>query len=144
MLFVVLKLMLSFLLVPFFVVMMMTPLLAREPYMAVEDASLSTVMLSISAGFIKLRKLLALPDMPPCSKGTPSRTISGSLLALREAPPRTRIVLPAVAEPLLLMICTPAIFPLISCSGELICPTLKSLDDTVDTEPVRSLRRVVP
>ena len=39
---------------PFFVVIIMTPLDAREPYMAVEDASLRIVMLSMSLGFIKL------------------------------------------------------------------------------------------
>ena len=112
--------------------------------MAVEEASLSTVMLSMSFGLIRLRKLLPLPDMPPCSKGMPSRTMSGSLLALSEAPPRMRIVEPAVAEPLFDMICTPATLPLMSCSGLLTSPLLKSLDCTVDTEPVRSLRRVVP
>ncbi len=33
----------------------------------------------------------ATRDSPPCSNGTPSSTIRGSLLAFREAPPRTRI-----------------------------------------------------
>jgi predicted AAA+ superfamily ATPase len=30
-----------------------------------------------------LRKLLLLPEIPPCSNGTPSSTIRGSLLALK-------------------------------------------------------------
>ena len=40
----------------------------------------NTVMLSISEGLIMLRKLLLLPEIPPCSNGTPSSTIRGSLL----------------------------------------------------------------
>ena len=111
--------------------------------MAVEAASFSTVIDSMSCGFIMLRKLSA-PEMPPSSRGTPSTTISGSLLAFREAPPRTRIVLPDVAEPELDIICTPDTLPLISCSGEEIEPLLKSFAFTVATEPVRSLLRVVP
>ena len=101
-------------------------------------------MLSISFGLMRLRKLPSLPLIPPCSRGTPSNTISGSLLAFSEAPPRTRIVLPEVGEPLLDMICTPEIFPLISCSGELTSTMLKSLLLTFVTEPVRSLLRCVP
>ena len=112
--------------------------------MAVEEASFNTVMLSISAGLIMLRKLLELPEMPPCSNGTPSSTIRGSLLALSEAPPRTRMVLPAEAEPLFDMICTPETLPLINCSGDDTNPLLKSLELTVATEPVRSLLRAVP
>ena len=112
--------------------------------MAVEEASFNTVMLSISEGLIMLRKLLLLPEIPPCSNGTPSSTISGSLLAFREAPPRTRMVLPAEAEPLLDIICTPETLPLINCSGEETRPLLKSFDFTVATEPVRSLFLAVP
>ena len=89
---------LSFESLPFLVVMSMTPLEARDPYMAVEAASFNTVIDSMSCGLIILRKLSA-PEIPPSSKGTPSTTINGSLEALSEAPPRTRIVLPDVAEP---------------------------------------------
>ena len=128
MLFVVLKAIFSLPSAPFFVVIMITPLDAREPYIAVEEASFNTVMLSMSLGLIILRKLLEFPEIPPCSNGTPSRTISGSLLAFNDAPPRIRIVLPAVAEPLFDIICTPEILPLISCSGLLTIPLLKSLD----------------
>ena len=112
--------------------------------MAVEEASLRIVMLSMSLGLMRLRKFPSLPLIPPCSKGTPSSTIRGSLLALSEAPPRTRIVLPAVGEPLFDIICTPEIFPLISCSGELTRPVLKSSLETLVTEPVRSLFLCVP
>ena len=109
-----------------------------------EEASFNTVMLSISDGLIILRKLLLLPEIPPCSNGTPSSTIRGSLLAFRDAPPRTRMVLPAEAEPLLDIICTPETLPLINCSGEETRPLLKSFDFTVATEPVRSLFLAVP
>ena len=98
----------------------------------------------MSLGLIRLKKLLLLPLIPPISRGTPSRTINGSLLAFKEAPPRIRMVLPAVGEPLLDMICTPAILPLMSCSGELIIPSLKSLLLTLATAPVRSPFREVP
>ncbi|MNI17070.1 hypothetical protein D3C73_704270 [compost metagenome] len=129
---------------PFFVVINNTPFDARDPYIAVDDASLSTVMLSISFGLIRLRKLPLLPLIPPVSKGTPSNTIKGSLLALKEAPPRIRIVLPEEGEPLLDITCTPAVFPLISCSGEPTSPLLKSLLPTVLTAPVRSFFVVLP
>jgi hypothetical protein len=55
-LFVVLKAIFILPSAPFFVVMMITPFDAREPYMAVEEASFNTVMLSMSLGFIILRK----------------------------------------------------------------------------------------
>ena len=95
-------------------------------------------MLSMSFGLIMLRKFPLPLTEPPTSIGTPSSTIRGSFEALSEAPPRTRIVEPAVGEPPLLTICTPAIFPLTSSSGEEITPLLKSFSLTVDTEPVRS------
>ena len=93
---------------------------------------------------MRLRKLPLLPLIPPASKGTPSSTISGSLLALKEAPPRIRIVLPALGEPLFDITCTPADFPLISCSGEPTSPALKSLLFTVLTEPVKSFFVILP
>ena len=70
--------------------------------------------------------------------GTPSNTISGSLDALRDAPPRTRIVEPEVGDPPPLIICTPATLPFTSSSGEEIIPLLKSFSPIDDTEPVRS------
>ncbi|MNL14369.1 hypothetical protein D3C87_1353050 [compost metagenome] len=101
-------------------------------------------MLSISLGLIKLKKLPLLPLIPPVSKGTPSSTIKGSLLALSDAPPRIRIVLPAEGEPLLDITCTPAVLPLINCSGEPTNPALKSLLLTVVTAPVRSFLFELP
>ena len=106
--------------------------------MAVDEASFNTVMLSISLGLIRLRKLPLPETEPPTSIGTPSNTMSGSFEALSDAPPRMRMVDPAVGEPPPLTICTPAILPLTSASGEEIIPLLKSFSLTEATEPVRS------
>ncbi len=54
--------------------------------------------------------MLGAPDTAVFSMGTPSMTMSGSLLALSEAPPRIRIRPPAPGEPSG-VICTPAILP---------------------------------
>ena len=59
-----------------------------------------------------------------------------TLLALSEAPPRTRMVLPAEAEPLFDMICTPETLPLINCSGDDTNPLLKTLELTIAKESV--------
>ena len=64
-------------------------------------------------------------------------TISGSLLALRDAPPRIRMVLPAPGEPLD-VICTPATLPTSSSLGVEIAPFWKFLSLMLVTEPVRS------
>ena len=102
------------------------------------------VMLSMSFGLIKLRKFPLPLTLPPTSIGTPSSTIRGSFEAFSDAPPRIRMVLPADGEPPPLTICTPLTLPLISCSGELMTPWLKSLLLTLETEPVRSLLRCTP
>src|SRR5574344_186259 len=112
--------------------------------MAVEEASLRIVILSISLGLTRLRKFPLPAILPETSNGTPSITINGSFDALRDAPPRIRMVLPSVGEPPPLVICTPLTLPLMSCSAELIKPPLKSLLVTLLTEPVRSLLRCVP
>jgi len=52
------------------------------------------------------------------SIGTPSMTISGSLLALMEVPPRRRMFNPAPGSPLFEMIVRPATWPCNSWSGE--------------------------
>ena len=98
----------------------------------------------MSFGFIRLRKFPP-PDMePPTSIGTPSSTINGSLDALSDAPPRMRMVETDVGEPPPFTICTPAILPFTSSSGDETMPLLKSLVPTEATEPVRSLLRCVP
>ena len=68
---------------PRLVVMRITPEAAREPYNTVAAAPLSTLMLSISSGFISDTRLeLATPEFtllspPPLSIGTPSMTYRG-------------------------------------------------------------------
>ena len=89
--------------------------------MAVAAASFKMVKVAISLGLIRLNVLDA-PDIPLPLKGTPSITISGSLLAFNEAPPRIRMVLPAPGEPPLLVIDTPATLPAINCSGVVMLP----------------------
>ena len=106
---------------PFFVVIKITPLAAREPYIAVADASLSTTKEAISLGLIK-ESGLAAPAIPPLSKGTPSTTIKGSFDALIEVPPLILKVLPPPGEPSFEVIFNPATLPIINCSGEDIEP----------------------
>ncbi len=101
--------------------MMITPFDALEPYNAVADASFNTLIDSISLGLMVLNKFPE-PEMPLLSTGTPSTTISGSLLAFKEAPPRIRILLPPPALPPPLVTCKPATFPTNNCSEDAICP----------------------
>ena len=81
---------------------MITPFAPRAPYSALEAASLSTVMDSMSAGLISFM----LPGY-----GTPSTTYSGLLPALREPMPRTTMLGVASNEPEDVVICTPATTP---------------------------------
>ena len=111
--------------------------------MAVAEASFSTTKDSMSLGFIKFRGLAA-PATPPLSKGTPSITIKGSLLAFIDVPPLILIVLPEPGAPLLEFILTPGILPMTSCSGVVTDPLLKSSLFTITAEPVRSLVLAVP
>ena len=105
--------------------------------MAVAEASLRTFIDSMSAGLIELSALGAPGSVPP-SMGTPSMTMSGSLEALSEAPPRMRIVEPEPGPPPPGTICTPAILPVMSWSGVEMAPFWKSLLEIVVMEPVRS------
>src|SRR5690349_21106812 len=105
--------------------------------MAVDAASLRMVIDSISFGLIRLSGL-DTPDTAVVpsgffvyAKGTPSITINGSLLALREAPPRMRMVLPLPGAPPFDMIETPGALPAINCSGVVIDPFWKSFEVTV-------------
>ena len=111
--------------------------------MAVADASFKIVNVSISFGLIMLSGL-ATPEMPALLKGIPSNTIKGSLLALKDEPPRIRIVLPDPGAPPLEVIATPATLPVINCSGLVMAPFTKSLEPIVVTEPVKSFLRTEP
>ena len=128
---------------PFLVVIIITPLAAREPKIAVDEASFSTVILSISSGLIEL-KILREPPTPPSFIGTPSITISGLEVKDKEPLPRIRIVCPSPGAPLAEVICTPAILPWMSWSAFTAGALLKSLSVTKFTEPVRSFFFIAP
>src|SRR6478736_662415 len=118
--------------------------------MAVAEASFKMFIDSMSFGLIRLNgsgepAIDGLPSMFLFgANGTPSTTINGSLLALSEAPPRIRIVLPEPGAPPLDVIWTPATFPEISCSGVVMAPLLKSFAVIAVTAPVRSFFLLVP
>ncbi len=69
------------------------------------------VMFSTSLGLMDVR-ILAVPPGTILLTGTPSITISGSLLALIEVVPRIRIVDVLPGAPLLEVITTPGVFPI--------------------------------
>src|SRR5690606_6409034 len=104
--------------------------------MAVAEASLRILMLSISLGFKKFNGFLAelepAPKLEPPAEtsspesGIPSTTKSGLLLERTEEVPRILTLIPAPGAPLLWVICTPAVCPWINCSGEEMTPWLKS------------------
>ncbi len=110
----------------------------------------------MSSEFKKLRGLVALSvvfspaDVAPSgdefwiSKGTPSITYSGIVLDRIEFAPLICTWTPAPGSPLLEVICTPAILPCISCSGEDPIPTLKSSALSEAMDPVRSLFLATP
>mgnify|MGYP002809617566 CR=1 FL=1 len=74
----------------------------------------------------------------------PSTTNNGLLLERTEDVPLIRIAIPEPGSPLAWLICTPAAFPCISCSGDAMTPPLKSFAETVVTAPVASFTVVVP
>ncbi len=135
---------------PFFVVMRITPLAPREPYMVVAEASFRMSNDSISLGLIKFSGFVAgAPPIPAAetpsgevvdmSSGTPSITYKGCWLERMVLAPRMRICAPAPGSPLFWVICTPAILPCINCSGVAAVVRLKSSSLTEPTAPVRSL-----
>ena len=65
-------------------------------------------------------------------------TTKGSLLALREEPPRMRMRLPAPGWPLLEVMRTPGVLPTMSCSGVENAPRWKERDFTLTRDPVKS------
>src|SRR5690242_16562786 len=115
----------------------MTPLDALDPYMAAEAASLSAVTRAMSLGLMRSRGS-DTPGMLLLLSGTPSTTMRGSLLPLRDASPRMRMVLPDPGCPDLEVTVTPDILPAISWSGEVMAPFWKSLASTLAMDPVRS------
>src|SRR4051812_41191096 len=75
---------------------------------------------------------------------TPSTIYSGSLLALIELVPRTRIKIPPPGTPELDVTCTPADLPCNNWSGLAAGMVLMSLKDTVVCDPVNVLRDCSP
>src|SRR5690606_8663047 len=96
---------------PLTVVIMTTPLAAREPYNEVDAASLRIDIFSISSGLI----LAMSPDM-----GKPSTTYNGLLPPLTDNCPLILIDIPSPGLPEVCLIWTPANLP---CSFWDICAT---------------------
>ena len=122
----------------------MTPLEAREPYIAVAEASFSTSMLTISLGFIDARGLEFPSSEPEESIITPSITKIGWDVALRELVPRIRIVVLPPGVPVFACICTPAALPCNTWSTLVGTDFSIALELTETTEPVRSERFICP
>ncbi len=98
--------------------------------MAVDEASLSTEMDSMSEELRSLRSCTAFI--------TPSTTISGSLPAVMEREPRMRMEVPSVGSPETLMMSAPATRPCKAWSTEMVAVFSTSCILTTATEPVRS------
>ncbi len=128
---------------PFLVVMMITPLLAREPYIAVAEASFRMVMLSMFSGEIRPRALLEPFTVLP-SMGTPSTTIRGALLAASDAPPRMRMLAPPAGLPPSVVTTTPGLAPTSRSWAVEARPASISSGFTTATEPVASLFFTMP
>ena len=99
---------------PFLVVIKTTPLAAREPYIAVAEASFKILIAAISFGLITFKPLLA-PPTPPASKGTPSTTYKGFEFKFNDPIPLIKTFESSPGAPLFETIETPATFPLINC-----------------------------
>src|SRR5438105_15038604 len=76
--------------------------------------------------------------------GIPSTTYNGSLPALIEEEPRTRMVKPAPGLPELEITCTPAAFPCKASPEFTIGRLAISAAVTTDTAPVKSFLRCAP
>ena len=98
--------------------------------MAVDEASLSTEICSMSAELMSFRSLTA--------SITPSTTISGSFDAEIERVPRTRIEVVAPGAPEVDMMSTPAMRPCRAWSTDVLGTSRMSDIFTLETEPVRS------
>ena len=115
--------------------------------MAVDEASFSTSMLSMSAGFRLLSGLLGtLPtaEVLPLYAGIPSITTSGAELRLMEFVPRIRMTGGLFSTPLGVVMFTPEARPCKAwsklCTGD-VAISLPLMEATL---PVRSRRLWVP
>ena len=128
---------------PFLVVIMMTPLEALDPKMAVAEASFRTVKLSMSLGLME-ESASETPLMPVSERGRPSTTTRGLLLAFREEPPRILMVLAEPGAPSPIVTTTPADLPWSRSDGDVTIPLLSWSAFTEEIEPVMSLFLTVP
>ena len=113
---------------PVLVVMNTTPFAAREPYIAVAEASFMTVMFSMSLAFsaVKIDE----------GTGLPSSTNRGSVPALIEFTPRIRIEIVSLGSPEFDHTCSPAICPWRASPTLAVGAFWSSFAPTVVAEPV--------
>ena len=112
-------------------VIIITPLAAREPYIDAEAASLSTCILSMSFMLSELRAVVV---------GTPSITNNGSCEELNEPIPRIRTVPVPIGEPSVVIV-MPGTLPCKERIGSVSADDFRSFVLTTDTEPVKSALR---
>ena len=122
---------------------MITPLDAREPYIAAAEASLSIVNDSISSGLSRSKGFDMAPPAP-CAIGTPSMTINGSLEALSEADPRILMREPEPGPPSPGVTSRPGTLPLSMSWVLTTAPLFRSSALKAMMEPVRSSFFTVP
>ncbi len=103
--------------------------------MAVADASFKISIDSMSFGFRS--------PMPP-AMGIPSSTYSGSLDAVSDRVPRTRMLMPSPGLLPLVTISTPGTRPLMASIAFVFGTAATSAPDTDATDPVTSRRACVP
>ncbi len=138
---------------PCFVLITTTPLVAREPYIAVAAPDLSTSMDSISCGFksaTRFTRASWLPPMPaavvrapalvmelaPAETAslemiTPSTTKSGWPAPRIDVTPRICICAPPPGAPLFIAIIAPGTFPCNACSIDCAGALFRALVSTV-------------
>ena len=89
-------------------------------------------------------RMLAIPFTPLLSIGTLSMTINGSLLALRDEPPRMRTLDLAPGVPPSLVIATPATLPTSKSWALTTTPLFLLSGFKAATDPVRSFFLTTP
>ena len=99
-----------------------------------DDASFKTSILCISDGAMSLI----------LETGKPSTIYKGELSWDKEPPPRTRIFTSASGAPSVVVILTPASFPVRASVALDTGTTARSLELTEATDPVKSLLLTVP
>ena len=109
--------------------------------MAVAEASFRISIETMSDGLMDDSALVLLSALP--EMGTPSMTYNGSL-PFSELIPRMLTEIPPPGAPEFCVTCTPAARPCKAWSSDVMTDCLISSSPTDTTEPVRSLRFIVP